>query len=154
MKKKQRDRDAAHMENVRGEISRKKKLGAARANARKAVNAFVRIRDEGLPCISCGEFKPHTAGHQRTVASSPEIQFDTRNINGQCSGCNSGQTKFKKDGTVKQKYDDGIIERFGQERLDWVYGPHPRIEYTLEQLQRIAALYRKRGRLYLKIRGD
>src|SRR5512138_972951 len=54
--------------------------------AQTAFNAWVRFRDNDLPCISCGRFHDGQwhAGHYRSVGSSPELRFEPLNNNKQC----------------------------------------------------------------------
>ena len=53
-------------------------------------NAWIRKRDENLPCISCGTFNGKmNAGHYRSVGSCPELRFDENNVHKQCERCNS-----------------------------------------------------------------
>ena len=56
----------------------------------KVVNTFIRLRDKGKNCISCGrQLKGiYHAGHYFSVGSSPSIRFDEDNIHGQCEHCN------------------------------------------------------------------
>ena len=121
--------------------------------AQAAVNSFVRIRDENLPCISCGRMKPLEAGHWRSRAAYPEIRFDTRNLAGQCAGCNRGQVRYRREGTMQQNFTRGMFERYGQARVDWCFGPHELKKYSKEDLERMARIFRKRARIYRKIRG-
>lgn len=53
-------------------------------------NKYIRLRDEGKPCISCdrpliGKFD---AGHYLSVGSYPNLRFDEDNVHGQCVYCN------------------------------------------------------------------
>ena len=128
-------------------------LGHWHKKAQEAFNAFIRIRDEGRPCISCGAMKPHTCGHQLSVASTPELRYDTRNANGQCSTCNSGNAKYpKNEGTIKAKYEAGVLFRFGPKRMAFIRSPHPIKQYREEDLKRIAAIFKKRAKIYKKMR--
>ncbi len=60
------------------------------ADAQKAVNAKVRARDAGEPCISCGKpWQPDfQAGHYRSRGAAKNLALDPRNIHGQCIQCN------------------------------------------------------------------
>lgn len=60
------------------------------ADAQKAVNAMVRARDAGEPCISCGKpWQPDfQAGHYRSRGAAKNLALDERNIHGQCIQCN------------------------------------------------------------------
>lgn len=149
---KQREADKVHMKRVRLKQKSDNALSIAKNNAQIAVNAFIRTRDEGKPCISCGAMKPLTAGHHQSVGSYEEIRFNTKNINGQCWGCNGGQGNKYKDDTVDQKYDAGVVERFGQARLDWVKGPHQLKRYRVDDLNRLRSIFTRREKLYQRIR--
>ncbi len=149
---KQREADKVHMKRVRLSQKSDKALAKATENAEAAVNKFVRRRDEGKPCISCGAMKPHTAGHHRSVASAPELRFNTKNINGQCWGCNGGHVHKYQDDTIGQRYDAGVVQRFGQTRLDWVKGPHQLKRYRVDDLNRIRRIFARREKLYQRIR--
>lgn len=55
------------------------------------VQKFVRLRDKGLPCISCGTTKDvqYCAGHYKTAGGHPELALEPLNINLQCNrNCN------------------------------------------------------------------
>ena len=52
------------------------------------VNAYVRKRDEGKPCISCGRHEPLEAGHYYPVKGYDGLRFDLDNIHGECARCN------------------------------------------------------------------
>lgn len=119
----------------------------------RAVNRYVRLRDKGKPCISCGRYEHEfssdslrgsvwDAGHFKTVGAHPELRFDLRNINGQCRSCNGFE-----GGRVADQ-ERGIVARFGQARLDWLDGYHPPKNYTREQLKRLRRLINKRSQRY------
>ena len=131
----------------------KKTLSAAVRNAQIAINEYCRIRDHGKPCISCGKMKPHTAGHHRSVGSCPELRFDLRNINGQCQGCNMGHIRKFQDDTIGERYREGVRERYGQARVDYIEGPHPAKQYRLDDLNRIRRIFKRKAKLYRGFRG-
>lgn len=64
--------------------------------AKKSFNAWVRTRDEGKECISCDTILvklgrvggDYDAGHRRSVGSAKHLEFDERNVHGQCKYCN------------------------------------------------------------------
>jgi hypothetical protein len=112
----------------------------------KEVNKYVRLRDHNLPCISCGAPKTvqWEAGHYRSVGSCPELRFDLRNINKQCHRCNfEGSANYKGGKGWGLGYDQGIIDRFGQERLDWLNGYHEPKNYTAQELKEMTIKFRK-----------
>ena len=97
--------------------------------AQKAFNRFIRLRDAHLPCISCGETRQHLkydAGHYRTVGANPELRFEELNVHKQCSfKCNQTRSG-NRDG-----YREGLLAKIGQEKLDWLEGPHAPKNYTM-----------------------
>ena len=77
--------EKAHKEHIE-----KKGISGALLVTKTLVHAYVRKRDEGKPCISCGcqwnsEFQ---AGHYYASGSFETLKFHLDNINGQCEQCN------------------------------------------------------------------
>lgn len=54
-------------------------------------NTFIRERDKGKPCISCGTKKDiqYQAGHYYSVGGNPSVRFNEDNVHSQCSTCNN-----------------------------------------------------------------
>ena len=108
-------------------------------------NKYIRERDKGLGCISCGTHAHmmggsglggvFDAGHLKSVGAHPELRFEPKNVNGQCRSCNG----FK--GGMPKEYAQGIVERYGQERLDWLESAHRAKNYTIEDLAQIRKKY-------------
>lgn len=124
---------------------RKEKLKGRADHMREAqvvFNQWVRLRDEALPCISCGRHHQgkYDAGHYRTTAACPELRFDPLNVHKQCSPCNT-----QLSGNILE-YRIELIRRIGQEQVDWIEGPHEAKRYTIEDLKAIKALYRQKIR--------
>ena len=103
------------------------------ALAQSAVNAYVRARDEGMPCISCGEMKPLQAGHYWSVGARPEMRFNEANIHGQCSRCNVDLAGNR------EAFRAGIVDRLGSELADDLDTPTPAQKFTLDDLKAIRA---------------
>jgi len=61
------------------------------AEAQKEFNRWIRERDFGLPCISCGRSTDakQNAGHYRSVGAAPQLRFNEDNCHKQCEHCNS-----------------------------------------------------------------
>ena len=106
--------------------------------AQAAFNAWIRHRDDKLPCISCQ--RHHTgqyhAGHYRAVGSNPALRFEPLNVHKQCSVCNN-----HKSGNLTE-YRINLLKRIGQQALDWLEGPHDAKKYTIEDLRQIRDEYR------------
>lgn len=104
-----------------------------------AFNAWVRERDAGQPCISCGTTAEvqYCAGHYRTTAACPELRFEPLNVHLQCNrNCNMG-----KSGNLLG-YRPRLLAKIGAERLAWLEGPHEPKKYTIEELKALTAQYR------------
>jgi len=78
---------------------------------KKAVHEYIRLRDTGKPCISCGEpWRPDfQAGHYHKSELFETLKYHLHNIHGQCPGCN-----LYKEGNL-EKYSINLPARIGQE---------------------------------------
>ena len=111
----------------------------------KLVNQWVvHVRDKDKPCCTCGTTNPfikYDAGHLRTRGASPATRFLLQNINKQCSvRCN-----VHASGAVGE-HKAYVIAKYGQETLDFIYGPHPTLKEQLPDADAIdaeMARYRK-----------
>ena len=95
-----------------------KTLSQLCAETQKIVNRYIRLRDEGLLCISCYERPVTDAGHLFHAGSkyrTSRLRFDHRVLNGQCAHCN----RYKGGGNM-QGYESGYLERYGQAAWDEV----------------------------------
>lgn len=115
--------------------------------AQDAFNAFVRARDAGKPCISCG--RPLAAGgvgggydcgHYRSVGSAPHMRFVEDNAHGQCKHCN----QYLAGNHVE--YRKRLIERIGLERVEQIESDQTTRKITREGLIEMAAHYRAEAR--------
>lgn len=127
-----------------------KRRGDYVKEAQAAFNAWVRARDAGLPCISCGRGDGQVAyqsvggswdaGHYRSVGSCPELRFEPLNVHKQCKQCNNN-----KSGNVVE-YRINLVKRIGKDKVEWLEGPHEPKKYTIEQLEDIKRFYRQKTR--------
>ena len=83
------------------------------------VNQYVtKVRDVGKPCCTCGTTNPnikYDAGHFFTRAARPDIRFELKNLNIQCSvQCNQHGSGMRKE------YAEFIANKYGKECLDWL----------------------------------
>lgn len=117
---------------------RVKQKGQYMREAQVAINAWVRLRDAALPCVSCGRHHDgqYHAGHYRTVGSNPALRFEPLNIHKQCAPCNN-----HKSGDIVN-YRIELVKRIGAELVEWLEGPHEPKRYTIEDLKAIKAEYR------------
>ena len=115
--------------------------------AQTAFNAYIRERDSGKPCISCGRYHngQYHAGHYRTVKAAPEVRFHPFNCNLQCAPCNNHLS-----GNVVE-YRIRLKEKIGTENLRWLEGPHNIQKYTIEDAKEIKQYYKT---LMKELRND
>ena len=65
-----------------------KTIGKLKKELQVVFNSYIRLRDEGLPCISCGGFSKLQAGHYFSVGSYNGLRFNEDNVHGECARCN------------------------------------------------------------------
>lgn len=113
--------------------------------AQREFNRWVRERDHGRPCISCGAKslrEPLTGGawdcgHYRSTGAAPELRFTEINAHRQCKRCNRDLA-----GNAVA-YRRGLIERIGEERVAWIEGDHQPARWRKADFQKIRDHYRK-----------
>ena len=103
-------------------------------------NRFIRLRDSGLPCISCGALddgsRQMQAGHYKTVGAHPALRFDEKNCHSQCSRCNN----FLSGNLLP--YRVALIAKIGQAEVDRLEGPQEPLKLTIAEIQALIAEYK------------
>ena len=132
---------------LRASKDRMKTNGQYMREAQAAFHAWVRARDASQPCISCGRHHEgkYDAGHYRTVGSNPALRFEPLNCHKQCVPCNQ-----HKSGDIVN-YRISLVLRIGQDKVDWLEGPHEPRRYTIDDLKAIRADYKARLK---QLKGD
>jgi hypothetical protein len=122
----------------RAEAKQKVKTrGAHVLELQAAFNEWVRLRDEGQPCISCGNHRlVWHAGHYRSVGACPELRFEQDNCHRQCATCNTLLS-----GNLAA-YRVNLIAKIGLDRVEWLEGNHPPEKLTVTEIQEMKAFYR------------
>lgn len=84
------------------------------SDLQKVFNTFIRLRDRGKPCISCGcsLVGKCDAGHFFSVGAYPELRFNEDNVHAQCVHCNQ-----HKHGNISE-YSLSLPLRIGTERFE------------------------------------
>lgn len=123
-----------------------KTLPELKREAQTVFNRWVRARDAGLPCISCG--KPDSnndslhagrdCGHWRSVGSAPQLRYDEQNAHAQCVHCN----QYLAGNVVP--YRLGLIERIGLEAVERLEQDNQPRKWSREELIAIKADYTNR----------
>ncbi len=106
----------------------------------KVVNSYIRAKDEGKECISCGASWEPTfqAGHFMATSIRPNLRFDSRNIYGQCIRCN-----MHLHGNLLD-FRRGIIEREGEDMVEWLEGHHEPANWSIDDLKSIRNEYKRK----------
>lgn len=115
--------------------------------AQTAFNAYIRLRDEGLPCICCGRLSGTAsrggewdAGHYRSRGAAPHLRFDERNCHRQLKHCN----RYAAGNVVG--YRKGLIARIGLAAVEALECDNAPRKLTREQLIEIRDTYRAKAR--------
>lgn len=105
--------------------------------AQAAVNKYIRLRDAGQPCISCGRHHNGQwhAGHYRSVGANPEMRFVEGNIHAQCAPCNNHLS-----GNIIN-YRLGLIARYGVGFVESLEGFHAPQHCSVEEIESIKRKY-------------
>lgn len=81
------------------------------AKAQRIFNAWIRKRDEGKPCITCGRPKIEHACHFYSAGHYTGLRFAEDNVHGGCLQCN-----YFKHGAGNE-YRRNLINRIGEQRM-------------------------------------
>lgn len=110
--------------------------------AQTAFNAYIRLRDHGLPCICCGAAfasgsvgGAFDCGHYRSTGSAGHLRFNEDNAAGQSKHCNRWGSGRAVD------YRIGLIKRIGLERVEALENNNDIHKWTKEELRDIKARY-------------
>jgi 5-methylcytosine-specific restriction endonuclease McrA len=102
-------------------------------------NKFIRLRDRGLGCVSCavttGQMQ---CGHYKPKGSNGHLRWHEDNCHGQCATCNNHMS-----GNLGA-YRERLIEKIGQDRVDWLEGPHEYKKYTIDEMKDLIDVYQKK----------
>lgn len=93
---------------------RKKQLSYPKLlkKAQETFNRFVRKRDAGKPCVSCGSMNTAHASHFYAAGSYTGLRFSESNVHLSCVSCNT----FK--GGNIHEYRKRLEQRIGKQNLE------------------------------------
>lgn len=109
--------------------------------AERACNAYIRARDAGQGCISCGRHDADVwnAGHFISVGANGTLRFDEDNIHLQCARpCNKD-----KGGNIHE-YRKALLIKIGLERLERLENWHAPVKRTREDVQAIEKYFKEK----------
>ena len=137
--------------------------------AQSAFNAYIRERDRGRPCPTCG--KPEEVveiqqgwktggawdcGHILSVGSNPQLRFYSLNAMRQCKSCNGGQKqaqRFGNDESISEAYEAAAGARWGPGHMERLRADQVARKYSKAQLRRMPAIFRRKARQLVKRRA-
>ena len=107
----------ARKTKLKTEIAKSKKKGAPtvaelKQTLQKHFNKFIRLRDFGKSCISCGRQRMLQAGHFYPVKNYDGLRFDEANVHGECASCNGF------DDMHLLGYSENLKQRIGIEEYE------------------------------------
>ena len=116
----------------------------------RVFNDYIRARDEGQGCISCGSTTAisYHAGHFRTTAAASQLRFNEDGCHLQCAACNTHHS-----GNIGP-YRINLIAKIGLQRVIALESDNNPHRYTREELDTLRARYRKKLRELIKHRQE
>jgi len=148
-----KQKDSRVKEKRKSDKARKAKLKTAGEyikEAQASVNKYIRMRDYGKPCISCGNLPQQKiggtmdAGHYRSRGSASHLRFNLLNIHAQCVKCN----RFNSGNAVD--YRINLIDKIGIENVNKLETNNTPRKFSIEYLQRAKSIFNRRARWYEK----
>ena len=139
---------AGREEKVQIRIKREqlKTVSEVAQDVQRVFNKFIRLRDQGKNCVSCGRpwQKNFHASHYVPVGRGSALRFDEDNVHGSCVNCN-----LYKSGNLTG-YRIGLIERIGIERVVELESNHSTKKWTKEELNAIRSKYLAKNREFAR----
>ena len=125
--------------------------------AQSAFNRYIRIRDEGKPCVSCGNpligksnyltGSAIDASHYRSRGAASHLKFNVFNVHSACTRCNR-----QLSGNAVE-YRIRLIERIGLERVERLEADNEPRRFDIPYLQRIKSIFISKARALEKRRA-
>ncbi|CDL58705.1 Protein NinG [Klebsiella pneumoniae] len=125
--------------------------------AQSAFNRYIRIRDEGKPCVSCGNpligksnyltGSAIDASHYRSRGAASHLKFNVFNVHSACTRCNR-----QLSGNAVE-YRIHLIERIGLDRVERLEADNELRRFDIPYLQRIKSIFTRRARALEKRRA-
>ncbi|ENT6126315.1 recombination protein NinG [Enterobacter hormaechei] len=124
--------------------------------AQSAFNRYIRIRDEGKECVSCGNpligksnyltGSAIDASHYRSRGAASHLKFNVFNVHSACTRCNR-----QLSGNAVE-YRIRLIERIGLERVERLESDNEPRRFDVTYLKRVKAIFSRRASALMKRR--
>ena len=109
--------------------------------AQQVFNKFIRLRDAGNVCISCGNKlgEKFDCGHFYSAGGHWSVRFDERNCSAQCVNCNQ-----HKHGNLIA-YRENLLKKIGIEEFENLSAEATKTrKFTIDELKEIISTYKKK----------
>ncbi|KTJ31027.1 recombination protein NinG [Enterobacter roggenkampii] len=124
--------------------------------AQSAFNRYIRMRDEGKECVSCGNpligksnyltGSAIDASHYRSRGAASHLKFNTFNVHSACTRCNR-----QLSGNAVE-YRIRLIERIGLERVERLESDNEPRRFDIPYLKRVKSIFSRRANALSKRR--
>ena len=136
--------EAARKRETRARLESLKTVPELMAEADKAFCAYIRKRDEHLPCICCGRTSSGwtrggewDAGHFRSRGAASHLRYNEDNCQKQLKHCNRRAWDVA-------SYERNLVARIGQERVDALKADNTPRKWSRDELREIKGRYQKK----------
>jgi len=152
-KKRQREDEKAGPQRRRERRVALKTKTQWKSEAQNAFNRYVRLRDAGKPCISCGRLPAQKyggtmdCGHYRPRGAAGHLAFNLHNTAAQCVQCNRDRAGAQK------AFEHGLIQRIGSEKVEALNNNNVVRKFDVPYLQRIKSIFTRKARALEKRRA-
>ena len=109
--------------------------------AQQVFNRYIRLRDQHLPCISCGHNgdRQFHAGHFMSQGGNGALRYNEDNCHKQCSICNN-----YKSGNLAN-YRINLIKKIGLDRVKALEENRTTKKYDVAELKQIIDKFKKKA---------
>ncbi|WNS39982.1 recombination protein NinG [Enterobacter chuandaensis] len=124
--------------------------------AQSAFNRYIRIRDEGKECVSCGNpligksnyltGSAIDASHYRSRGAASHLKFNVFNVHSACTRCNR-----QLSGNAVE-YRIRLIDRIGLERVERLEADNATRRFDVTYLKRVKVIFSRRANALMKRR--
>lgn len=103
-------------------------------------NKWIRARDNGQPCISCGRMHNGQlhAGHYRSVGAEPSLRFEPLNVHLQCAPCNTHLS-----GNLVA-YRTNLVNKIGAPAVEWLESKHEPKKYAIDEIREMKKFFKEK----------
>lgn len=115
------------------------------SEAQAALNKYVRLRDAGKGCISCGAMPEQKyggamdCGHYLSRGSAPHLRFHLWNMASQCVKDN----RYR--GGDHGNFRNGLIARIGLDKVEYLESAQWTAKFTAQYLVRLKKVFSKKA---------